>query len=281
MMKRLFPIIWGLLSAFLFMALHGGTPPISGLVEMPNGVANVMSTITPAAGNGDYVGSPKVTTWATKSRLSPPGTASIDRFEVRDGDQALIDVGTDKNRSEMADVHTKWAVGTTIWVAYSMYVVRADQQNGSIIGQLHGTGITGPGSAATVPFYASVYHNNILYSVQGSTENPVVDVPAVTNIQVVPLVTNTWINFVHKIKFGPSGDGTLDSWVNGAHLVSYTGVIGFSMDNGTYWKYGWYGSTDGNPSAVAIVWYANMEVGTADLSDRILNPKPVPVGTLW
>jgi hypothetical protein len=86
-----------------------------------------------------------------------------------------------------------------------------------------------------------------------------------------PLPTaGQWTNLVACIVLGTSG--TLEVWRNGTKVVDFAGILGQPSEpgKGAYWQFGIY-ATDGLPTAAAAR-YKNVEWGTADLSDRILNP---------
>jgi hypothetical protein len=79
-----------------------------------------------------------------------------------------------------------------------------------------------------------------------------------------------------NVKFDPSGSaGFMRAWLNGALLVEHKGGVGYAGSNGNYWKFGGYRSVAPEYFGVR---YANMRIGTADLSDKITNPDPIPDG---
>jgi hypothetical protein len=78
------------------------------------------------------------------------------------------------------------------------------------------------------------------------------------------------------VRFDPTGgSGFMKLWLDGKQVVNYTGSMGYSTSTGYYWKFGIYRSVAGEHEAVR---YANMTVGTADLSAKIAKPDPIPEG---
>jgi hypothetical protein len=85
---------------------------------------------------------------------------------------------------------------------------------------------------------------------------------------------DTWQNIVVRIKFDPNGQGRLTFWLNGSQKYDSGPIpLGYNDTQGPYFKYGLYrGASD----LTTVGQFANVEVGTASLSGRITNPKPLP-----
>ena len=77
------------------------------------------------------------------------------------------------------------------------------------------------------------------------------------------------------IRTGAAHRGLLEVWRNGEQIVDYEGAIGYRPGGGIhYWKFGIY--ENAADDTTRIVEYANMRVGSEDLSDKIESPDPIP-----
>lgn len=82
----------------------------------------------------------------------------------------------------------------------------------------------------------------------------------------------TWFRYVHRLQFSQTGGGHLQSWFNGTQTFNDPVAMGYNETPGPFWKLGIYK----HPTADTIaVQYANVEIGTADLSARIGSPLPI------
>jgi hypothetical protein len=88
------------------------------------------------------------------------------------------------------------------------------------------------------------------------------------------LYRGEWYNIVFHFKADPTGaDSLLEVWRNGEQVVDLEDVpLGMPDTTGHYWKAGVYRSA--SPDTLAVR-YANMEVGSVDLSARIAMPLPL------
>lgn len=89
---------------------------------------------------------------------------------------------------------------------------------------------------------------------------------------VDPLPRGVWHQIVHKLTFSTTGGGHLQSWLNGTEVYNADTPLGYNNEVGCIFKYGIYKGVSDDTFAVR---WANVEVGTADLSDRIANPLPL------
>jgi hypothetical protein len=85
-----------------------------------------------------------------------------------------------------------------------------------------------------------------------------------------PLTRNVWHDVVFHLREGGPPDGHLDLWLDKQKIINFAGPIG-AVGNQAYWKFGIYRGYGpiATPFSVA---FANMEIGTSDLTARIGNP---------
>lgn len=84
-----------------------------------------------------------------------------------------------------------------------------------------------------------------------------------------------WVNLVYRVQF-TRGTSTseLQVWMDGVEIVNLTGIaIGYNDAEGPYFKYGIYRSA---AAETTVIDYANVEVSTSSLLDRVANPLPTP-----
>src|SRR5258708_11013206 len=229
---------------------------------------------------------------------------SLDRFQTKLGDidnyttgshqRSEYDAGDafrDSNIIVMGPGATCFPLGTTLWISYSLCFV-VDPISGligysdtdfNIIGQMHASAHTGS-SDFNPPFSCNYNGNAGVLSATGfsSIANPMtgpgtqvfynnINSPGTT-------IANHWYHFVHNFKFDPGGGtGFAKTWLDGTLASNYTVNLGYTIDDGSYWKFGVY-QDSGNVynNNTLIVWYSNMEVGTNDLTARIANPLATP-----
>jgi hypothetical protein len=167
---------------------------------------------------------------------------------------------------------------TPLWVSYSFYVEPGQgpvTTNWFILGQWGQVGSSCSGGTLGPPYSQSlrigeiwtlvIYPDDVCNG-KGKSVTPL----------TVSLRRGVWYNVVHNVRFDPTGgSGFMKLWLDGKQVVNYTGSMGYSTSTGYYWKFGIYRSVAGEHEAVR---YANMTVGTADLSAKIAKPDPIPEG---
>jgi hypothetical protein len=202
--------------------------------------------------------------WSTL--MARNGSSEVTRFEVRGGDQWDEDrsSGENKERSEFDGYKRRWAAGGDVWGAYSFFIepgasYRADW---NAINQMHGSKIR--------PFHIH-FNNGVLRIV---SEHLADSKPAIVTRYEGQVSRNAWHNAVFHLRENASGDGRLEFWLDGKKIVDFTGAIGASA-NQAYWKFGIYRGYGPIATPFAIQ-FANMEVGTADLSARVQKPLEIP-----
>lgn len=206
--------------------------------------------------------------------LQVSGGGVIHRFELQPGDTWSGDAGLSppRERTELSAV-AKVAFDATIWLAYSMYVEQAPGAYDLVLGQWHHT----PDAAdieAEPPFDITLNAGTLKVTSRSTTDNPTTTNPAdVVRYTDGSFATGAWYDLVFRLKFNTTA-GALSMWVNGEQKVDLASIpLGYNDAVGPWWKYGAYRHDD--PGTVAVR-FANMEWGTADLSDRIANPLAIP-----
>ena len=196
------------------------------------------------------------------------------RFETRPGDLWSGDTQEDRYRSEL-HAYTKEAVTGEVWVSYNVMVTTNDGEpvraRHLTIGQYHASADSGE-FGGYPPFEFSLEEDG-LHVFTASQSNPVNanNYPRADR-GTVPFNLGEFHDIVARIVFDYSGGAVLQVWLDGVQVLDLSGIsIGMNDAIGPYWKFGnyWDPITE---TQVPVVVYANMEVGTTDLSDRILNP---------
>jgi hypothetical protein len=261
-----------------------GSRIITGLVEMPKDATRVIDGITFIAQNADYSGS-TMAHYAAAAGNNPSTGGTLDRFELRTGDIPFY-ISTSE-RTEYSGDQTKFSLGTTFYVAYSIFITsNSNFPATTIIGQVHdiaGGSDVGHGPPLEMHMRTT---GSMRFVGRSSTENPMVDVPADNIIlQDNSPTIGAWVNYVHMIKMDPTGSGRWKCWRGtgtGALSVifDYTGALGYATDGGSYWKYGDYGGRTGITDPLpSIIWYTNMRCGTTDITSLATTPAALPLDT--
>jgi hypothetical protein len=193
-------------------------------------------------------------------------SSDLIRFEVRQGDQWEEDTasGENKERSEFDGYKKRWDDGTEVWGAYSFNIEPgpAYRSDWTAIGQMHGS--------KTRSFHVHFKNETMtIYSEYRPDRGAAVATPRYSGT----LARDVWHHVVFRLRQNAAGNGKLDFWLDGNKLVDFTGPVGAS-GNQAYWKYGIYRGY-GPIAAPFAIKYANMEVGTTDLSARITQPLAV------
>jgi hypothetical protein len=212
--------------------------------------------------NAPYVIENSGKPWSLKRAGDSP--SDIIRFEVRAGDQWSEDKesGENKERSELDGYKRRWTGKKPVWGAYSFFIEPGElyASDWTSIVQMHGS--------EARPF-ALLYKKNQLIIFTEHLEN---GKAVQTEVYRGGLDRGVWHNVAFTLEQG-SEDGRLKLWLDRNKIVDFKGPIGTDR-NAAYWKFGIYRGY--GPIAASIaVQYANMDVGYADLSKRILEPLPV------
>lgn len=201
--------------------------------------------------------------------------ANVHRFELRQGDQGYDESSPERlHRAEIiaADVPNH---GTELWQAYSLKLGAGPAF--TVDGQCYANqwhGYDADVGYSRAPPLSFDYGNDMFRIWSRSDADIDPDTlwgVSVLQYQAASPTRDVYSNIVINVKFASSG--FLRVWINGVQVVNYTGPIGYYLDaHGAYPQWGIYARQAPN---CPVMTYANMEHGTADLTDRILNPLPI------
>ncbi len=212
------------------------------------------------------------------------------RFMVTDGSVYSVDEGREPppNRAELSNHTEPVSAASAVWLAYSMKIDSASADVPyAYVGQLHQKEEAGDAFAnpllsleligtrygKTREFSVVTRHSETVPLPPYGTPPDEADWNAV-NHYATTIAKGRWYDIVIHLTPGPTGNGALEVWIDGVKVVDETNApIGFASSVSNYWKYGIY---DDNDTTTRVVWFANMEFGTADLSARITSPLPTP-----
>jgi hypothetical protein len=197
-----------------------------------------------------------------------------DRTEVRPGDTVLND-SLYKRRAEVVSM-AQMPYDQDVWLSLPFKVNGSLTVPGAwgIIWQWHY--LTAPTDAiAMSPMFPLTLGlgNTIQAETRSATAaNPTTQPTPVTR-WTGNYVPRKWHRFVARIQFSKTGGGKLGMWFDGAEVYAYQDTpIGYNKTTGPQAHWGFYGVQSDD---VIVIERTNVEFGTADLSDRILNPLPI------
>ncbi len=208
--------------------------------------------------------------------LSVHPTPAYSRFELRPGDLWGNDARLHPDGRQRVSMRgqTYWPNNTDIWFAYSLRT-GALPDTWSQLSSLHAALERGEAPGKPDPFSFSVARGHFTINTRSDTRaltTSKADTVARYSMPMFP--PNTWQHIVVRIKFDPSGRGSLTFWLNGQQRYNSGPIpIGYNDKLGPYFKFGVYrGGTD----MTTVAEFANVEIGTDSLLDRVHNPKPLP-----
>jgi hypothetical protein len=198
-------------------------------------------------------------------RASNRGT-DVTRFEVRAGDQWDEDrsSGENKERSELDGYKRRFPQGSDVWGAYAFLVEPGQEYHSdwTAISQMHGS--------KSRSFLVHYKEGRLIIYSEGIAANG----QTVSGTRYAgPVSRNAWHQIVFHLKGESGADGRLEFWLDAKKILDYSGAIG-ARGNEAYWKFGIYRGYGPIQTPFAIQ-FANMEVGTNNLSARITNPLPI------
>jgi len=202
--------------------------------------------------------------WNIRQTTDAP--TDITRFEVRPGDQwdEDRDSGENKERSEFDGYKRTFTHGTDVWGAYAFFIEPGAEYRSdwTAISQMHGTKVRA--------FHVHFKEGKLIVYDEHSGPGS----GAVITARYNGLLSRTvWHNMVFHLREGAADSGRLEFWRDGEKIVDFTGAIG-AAGNQAYWKFGIYRGYGPIATPFAIQ-FANMEIGTSDLTARIANPLTV------
>lgn len=198
--------------------------------------------------------------------ISPPQH----RFEVRSGD--IWNNSRYVNRSEFQSL-TKHPFGQDVWFSYAMRIKGgAPVTKWNVLGQFHGTPDDGePGLSP--PFAVNFIPGEKLRFIRRYNARRI-DAAPTTSVMLTKAVSrDRWYRIVGRITFGWNNDGAINIWLDGAKIIGLSNTnIGYNDAVGPYWKFGIYRAA---VPETLVVEYANMELGSASLLNRVSSPLPI------
>ena len=230
--------------------IAAGLPPFEG-VPIPNGASPWI------AYRDWYAQNPGKPYSALRSE-----TVNQQRFEVREGE--LFD-GASRSELGGTTFNIPVAGNTIMWAASVLFEdTGAITSEWQIFSQLHSDDT----SAISYPPFWIEFIGDDTVTVNTRTSNGTL----VTHWTSPRITRNTWHDFVVRIALDHAGSGTLEFWWEGRKVVDYTGEIGYADSAFVYLKYGVYRGVSAGTTAIR---FANVEIGTADLTSRIDAPLDV------
>jgi hypothetical protein len=198
------------------------------------------------------------------------------RFELRSGDQWANDLnkGDGRQRVEMRG-RTYQPMKTDIWFSYAFRWDQSMPQSWTTVTQFHQEPEAGEPAGKPPAFHMHISGGKLQLRTRSDARvNTTSQVTAVDRFSLPLFAKNTWQNIVVRVKFDPHGQGRLTFWLNGTQKYDSGPIpIGYNDAIGPYFKHGLYrGASD----LTTVADFANVEIGTSSLSDRIANPKPLP-----
>lgn len=260
MRKFSFPVVVGvaLLGAAVTFATVGTTtePDVALQSYYDNDVL---------ARSGGYSVSVQNTNKAYSTQVATNRTA-LEYFEVRSGDKWH---GLSTERSEFSGP-TGISYGRNIWLSMNLSILPGTTYTTwNVLGQLHGTSGTSPIFAQELQ--GTTFRIKTRHDRKGSK------VYTTTNRYSMSLVRGQNYNIVHHIKASKTGNGRLETWIDGVKVIDVTAPIGYNLSGVPYWKHGVYRSA---AIPALRVRYANFEIKTdgTSLYQRVASPLADPLG---
>jgi hypothetical protein len=209
------------------------------------------------------------------------------RFEVRAGDQAPGDKkyhdGRQRCEQKLRDVF--YPMNTDVWLAYDFRwtgeVPPATSNSHEIMNQFQQE----PEACDDVghPPTLSLRYERGQFQIGSHATTEACDTiqPPNVNIYAEPwFPADSWQRIILRTRFDPTGtDSRVTLWINGQQKFDATGIpLGYALDTidptkAPHFSHGIY--RDGQPETT-VFEFANLEVGTVDLSARLCNPPPLP-----
>ena len=155
------------------------------------------------------------------------------RFELRPGDAWRGDPPT-KERTEIAG-DTVYLPGETITIRYDVRVEPGPAITSAwlLLGQLHATDeFSGPVFAVELVGEQLAIH--LRYKLDGDDDYE----DWFAYVDEEPIMRGKYYRIEAELRLHDDRDGSVDVWIDGDHVVAYTGNLGYGY--GVYWKQGIY-----------------------------------------
>jgi hypothetical protein len=200
----------------------------------------------------------------------------VRRHELRAGDMSPRDSKyTDgRQRCEMVG-QTDYAFGKTIWFSYGFRWTGSMPGKFAVMTQFHAS----PEAGETIgkPPAFGMGHRDGKFRIATKSDTRVNTTSKVASVirYTRPWFTEgVWYNLVGRVTFDPFGKGNVTFWIDGKQVYSSGSIpLGYNDTVGPHFSHGQY---RGKSDATTAYEFANVEVGTTSLLDRVSNPKPLP-----
>lgn len=212
---------------------------------------------------------------------------AVMRFEVQPNDFAQIGDSTRTNRrSEFVAANDRYNDGQTVWSSFAVVMgpcaglrkSRSDPQG--LVHQWHSVDTTVNRSPSV-----SVDCSNDELKITTRSDDAISPtngngIPQVLYTTTLP-AQGTITYIVLQVLLGEVGH--INAWVNGTQVIERTQPIGYWTDalDGRALAYPHWGLYSKNDNTTDVVYIANPEIGTADLTARIATPLSVPDLSPW
>lgn len=248
----------------------------------PGGVARSTTTATPPGivvttsnvpsgtifdiGDNTYKAQTPNKSWSLS--YGSNGATTLSRHELRSGD--IYDDGT--TARERCELRNQGFLSKTLdnWVSAALWYDGTFGSGYCLISQYHQP----PGSPV---IGWTILGGTLEIYTRGGSTHPATSPSSVTRFRkdLLPLRAQ-WIYMVMRVKLGASG--SISFWINGSPLTGVAATTGIPISyyndaDAPYEKHGVYRAPY---SGTQVFKWANWECGTADLSDRVGNPLPLP-----
>lgn len=239
------------------------TTTAGGVVVTP---VNVPSGTVLDIGDNSYKAQTPNETWSLAVGSNGPTTLSV--HELRPGD--IYDDGT--TARERVELRNQGFLSKTLdnWVSAAFWYDGTFGSGYCLISQYHQP----PGSPV---IGWTIIGGTLEIYTRGASTHPATSPSSVTRyrMNILPF-RGQWVYMVMRVKLGASG--SIEFWVNGAPLTGVTATSGIPISYyndaaAPYEKHGIYRAH--HTDTLRVKW-GNWECGTADLSDRVAHPLPVP-----
>lgn len=210
------------------------------------------------------------------SVLVSPST-NYSRFELRAGDRWSRDRGNFSDGRQRAKLRgeARYPSRTDLWISYSLRWSGDIATTWGNVTELHADLETGETKGKPPPFSVSVAGGKLTLFTRADTR-------ALTTSKATPVARfamplppeGQWQNLVFRVRLDPYGSGHLTFWLNGRQQYDSGAIpIGYNDRTGPYFKYGLY---RGISDLTTVMEFANVEVGTGSMLDRVSAPRRVP-----
>lgn len=208
--------------------------------------------------------------------VDPDPAPNYLRVEMRQDDKWLA--GDGRARCELNSAPTAMPWNVPVWASYSFRQTGTLPDSWTIINQWHqrpdSADMQGKSPCMAVQFVSG----DIKIYTRGDPA------PATTTVRSsTDRFRRAWDDTEHgwhHLVLNPTfhwSNGSLRAWLDGQQIVNVSGIsLGYNDPYGPSPKLGIYRQ---NAAATTVIQFANVELGTTSLSDRIAHPLPVPAAT--